>query len=86
MMKPTIHLNGTSRDELLRQLTTAGGALRKAIGALSDAAPHGRDYYPQGSSAITKATAEHVSRLSRLQSVYEELEALAEHVANVERG
>lgn len=52
MMIPTLHLNGTSRTELIKQLTDAGHALALAIDALGNASPHGRDYYPQGPDAF----------------------------------
>jgi hypothetical protein len=65
-MIPTVHLNGTSREELCLQLQRADDALLAAYEALSATAPHGRDYYPQGEDAIVKATAEHRSRLRRL--------------------
>jgi hypothetical protein len=42
---PVIHLNGTSKKELLRQVEEAGEALVKAIDALYNSAPNARDYY-----------------------------------------
>jgi hypothetical protein len=62
----------------------ASQKLREAIQAVSDAYPNGRDYYPQdvkepGSYHI--AVAEQQSRLERLTSVLQEMEALAESVA-----
>jgi hypothetical protein len=45
---PAIHLNGTSKKELLRQVEEAGEALVRAIDALYDMAPNGRDYYHTG--------------------------------------
>lgn len=80
MMTPTIHLNGTSKEELLRQLWGAQGDLGRAIESLSMAAPHGRDYYPQGQDAIGQATQEHLSRMSRLRSVQQELEAMLQEL------
>jgi len=73
MMIPTIHLNGTSKEELCEQIRNAGSALHDAIEALSKAAPHGRDYYPQGDDAFRKAQEEHNSRLYRLAAVQAEL-------------
>ena len=77
---PTIHSNGTSKKSLLRALDDAGSSINDALDALRAASPHGRDYYPQGSGAIQKATAEHRSRVERLTSVMKELEWLAEKV------
>ncbi len=80
MQIPTIHLNGTSRDSLREGLMTAYTAVRTAIDAVCDAAPHGRDYYVQGPDAYTKARAEHDSRLARLKSVQDEILAIWEGI------
>jgi hypothetical protein len=85
MMTPTIHLNGTSRDALLEQATDAGNAIRQAMKAVEDAEPNGRDYYPQGSDALSKAQKEHVARLVKLRSVYDEYAAIAEDIAGIHR-
>jgi hypothetical protein len=77
MMIPTLHLNGTSRAELIKQLTDASHALRIAIDALGDASPHGRDYYPQGPDAFRQAHDEHIARFGRLFDVKTEIDALA---------
>ena len=81
MMTPTIHLNGTSRDELMRQLIDAREALRTAIYQLCEAYPNGRDYYVQGPDALPQAMKEHESRVARLQSVHDELGDLAESIS-----
>ena len=78
MMIPTVHLNGTSREELVRQIERAYEHLDKAMDALAQAAPHGRDYYTQGMDAYQKAAAEHESRMARLHSVHKELEQIVE--------
>ena len=82
MMTPTLHINGTSRDELLDQLSVAGGKVMDAIEALTAAAPNGRDYYPQGPSALSRAQSEHDARIARLNTVLVELTDMAEAVAN----
>lgn len=82
MMVPTVHLNGTSKCELMRQVMGARIALHTAIDALQQACPNGRDYYVQGPDATSKAMTEHRSRLQRLQSVYDELGNLGEAVVD----
>jgi len=82
MIAPTIHMNGTGREALLDQVTDAASALYKALDALSEAAPNGRDYYPQGPAAFEQARTEHQSRADRLRSVLSELQALAETIAD----
>lgn len=44
IVTPTVHLGGTSRAELLRQLDEAIEAGRTFATALQAAEPHGRDY------------------------------------------
>jgi hypothetical protein len=43
-MQPVVNLNGTSREALIGQRLTLREALRQATKALSDMAPHLRDY------------------------------------------
>lgn len=80
MIKPTIHLNGSSPESLREGYRKAAEALYDAISALCEAGPHGRDYYLQSNTAIYEAVAEHASRVDRLKSVQDELVQLAEHV------
>ena len=44
---PTVHLNGTSRDMLLRGEMKVHDALNKLSEALGECEFHGRDYYVQ---------------------------------------
>jgi hypothetical protein len=81
-MAPTVHVNGTAYEVLLEQNLNAASTVRKAIEALRQAAPNGRDYYPQGPAAIRAAMKQHVQRVRRLQSVYDELERIAELIAD----
>lgn len=81
ILKPTIHLNGTAASVLLESYLEASDALRKAMEVLQDAAPNGRDYYPQGDAAIHQAGREHRARAEALKRVYNELQELALHVS-----
>lgn len=80
MMLPTIHLNGTSAEELYKQVDTAYDAIQLAYKRLREAAPNGRDYYPQGPREIYQAENEHFDRLKRLESIQDELEKIMEHL------
>lgn len=80
MKVPTIHLNGTSRDRLIEDLSEAYYALGKAMSALRVATPNGRDYYPQGPQAYGEALDEHLARLGKIEEVRKELEALIEGI------
>jgi len=44
--------------------------------------PNGRDYYPQGREALTRATGEHESRIWAVQNVKDQIDKLAELVAD----
>lgn len=82
MIVPSVHLNGTSGDELLEQATGAVQALSAALEAAATAAPNGRDYYPQGDAAFTEAKREHGDRICRLTELRDEYQALAEAIAD----
>jgi hypothetical protein len=73
MTPPTIHLNGTSKQDLMDELEHANHALGKAYAALKCCAPNGRDYYVQGPEALAKATDEHMDRLRRVDGVRAEI-------------
>ena len=79
---PTIHLNGTSRDELIRQYCDAAEAVRAAIQAVRNAQPNGRDYYPQGEGAIDDALRQHRRRMQDLEAIQRELTEIAEAIAD----
>lgn len=73
---PSVHANGTSKGALIQQLSDAWDALEAARTALRQAAPNGRDYYPQGPDAIEQATAQHLDRLRRIDGVQDELQEM----------
>jgi hypothetical protein len=91
MTKPTIHLNGTSREALSAGYKNAAVAIEDALNVLAvshpeGAAPHGRDYYPQGENAYRDARKEHEARLQKLRDVVAELVELYEHCESAGRG
>lgn len=77
MMTPTVHINGTSKQELSAQVEAAYRAVDDAMRALAAMSPNGRDYYVQGDGALARAEQEHASRMARLVSVKNELEEYA---------
>lgn len=81
MKIPTVHLNGTSREELVRQLEAAAHALDQACVALQDMQPNGRDYYPQGNDAIRQVCQEHAARQRKVADVRDEIRAIWEGIA-----
>ena len=86
LLIPTIHSNGTSRENLIEHYADAMAAMLVAIAAVQHAAPDGRDYYPQDAKevqgiAFQRAVLQHVDRIKRLQSVMTELDAIAHAIA-----
>jgi hypothetical protein len=80
MMLPRVHLNGTSKKELIEQYEQALDALYTACDKLHNAYPNARDYYPQYYNAIARAMDEHRSRMNRLSDVRRELEDILSHI------
>lgn len=75
---PTIHLNGTSRNELHRQWSEAWDAIQIAYEAIKQSGPNGRDYYLDGPQALSAAVGDHMRRLQRIQDVMDEFQLLIE--------
>jgi len=79
---PTIHLNGTSKADLLEGYLDVLTALREASDALRKAAPNGRDYYVQGPDAYTAAATDHTARLRKLEDIRKEIEQIATAISD----
>lgn len=79
MIKPTIHLNGTSREALHEGYRVAYDAVSDALAAVRRTHPNGRDYYPQDKANLITALAEHYRREGVLEKVLAELEELCLH-------
>ena len=77
---PSIHMNGTSRGDLLEGYRAAFLAVRDASEAIAKAAPHLRDYYPQGDNAGRLAIEQHRARLQKLAEIESELETIGMHI------
>jgi hypothetical protein len=73
---PTIHLNGSGRENLTENLEDAYEALDDAYKALRYTAPNGRDYYPQGAGVLERAAEEHMARLRKIHDVMAEIETV----------
>jgi hypothetical protein len=82
MILPTIHMNGTAASDLLEGYIDCGHSLRHAIKNFENASPNGRDYYVQGPDALWTAQREHAARIAKLAEVLQDINTLAEHVAN----
>jgi hypothetical protein len=84
MIMPSVHFNGTSREQLLETYERAVKAVHTAHQALVSAYPNGRDYYPQGAIVIYTAVDEHLHRVELLKSVKHELEQIIQHITEAE--
>ena len=80
MIKPTIHLNGTSPERLFEGYHAAYHAVNVAIEALANVEFHSRDYYPQDNKAFELARAQRVEQFTKLREVRDELWSVAEYV------
>lgn len=86
MMVPRVHLNGDTKDTLLRELRDAHDAVDAAIKKVQEITIHGRNYYPISQHAYTKARHEQDVRLRRLNDTLEELRYLWIFVSTGESG
>jgi len=82
MTLPTVHLNGTSAQALYDQAEAAYNALQQAMSLMQQAAPNGRDYYPQEAGAHYRAQDEHFDRLRRVQGLMAEYEEFLGHLSS----
>lgn len=80
MKVPTVHMNGTSAEELTRQYLDAVAALDAAIVGMTRAYPNGRDYYTQGPKAFSEAAAEFMDRAKRVDAVRREFIDIADAI------
>jgi hypothetical protein len=81
IMVPMVHLNGTSKKELVSQYDNAIQALETALDVVLKSAPNGRDYYPKGLNAYEVAREQHYERISRINDVINELTSIVEEIA-----
>ena len=77
---PRVHLNGTSRDELVAQQRAVYDAADALLAALRQATPNGRDYYPLGDDAFRRAREEHRSRLWQAGRIKDEASHIAQAI------
>lgn len=73
---PTVHLNGDTREELVKQNMAVYRAAGKLLEALGEAGPNGRNFYVQGPQAMKHATDEHVARLAAVEKIQREMEEI----------
>jgi hypothetical protein len=79
---PTIHLNGTSADNLFEEYRAVRKAVNAARELLVAATCNQRDFYPQGSDTWQQARIERDEALRMLQRVSEYAEAWEERASD----
>jgi hypothetical protein len=80
MIYPTIHLNGTSKKQLLEEYSDACAALHKAIFKMERLTVHDRDYYPQGPEIGERARKEMRERIKAVLAIRLSLMAIMSHI------
>lgn len=79
---PAVHLNGTSRETLLREYSEALQAVIEAENKLLDVTCHGRDYYVYAGSAFYRAQAHRRTMLLKFQDLRHYLQAHVDHLTS----
>lgn len=79
---PTIHLNGTGRDTLLAEYRDAYRALNAARDAFCATTCNGRDFYPQGPDAYSRARTERDMMLQHFDALKLYLEKHLVHLGH----
>ena len=77
LIVPSVNLNGTSKEALLKEYVNAMNAVEKAIEMLAQVTVHGRDYWPQGGNVIHLAMHQRSAQFTHLRAVHAELESIA---------
>ena len=72
MIKPTININGTSKDDLINPRRDAISALSDIIETLKLVTPNGRDY-PRDPIQCVADRDKHFARINQLRDIQKEL-------------
>lgn len=85
---PQLNINGTSKKALMEYWSEAGDKLREAIEALNKQSDllNGRDFVPQGGDNWRKARTEHMERMKKLDSVYQDIQSILENINDQKGG
>ena len=78
---PMVHMNGTSRGELIEQYQNASVALYEALQMLNRASPNARDYYPMSPEAFDIARRQARARYERVNGALTEINYILEYLA-----
>ena len=80
VIAPSVHLNGTSKKELVEQLRSSVSILESAIEVMKEASPHMRDYYVQkdGDAIFQIARDNHYNRIAKVEAIIQEYHEIYE--------
>lgn len=73
---PVPNINGTSKDELIRQQKAVVKAARALVEALREAAPNGRDYQTVEAERFDAARDQWTARMNAAERILKEAELL----------
>lgn len=82
---PQIHNNGTSKEDLLNNLSNAYTSLQESLGKLNKTGPHPRDYYVKQYDDYNAAKVQYRNRCNKINEVMKELELIAIAIQTNER-
>jgi hypothetical protein len=77
---PTVHLNGTSKDELVGQLRRAIITATALKEFMQEGMPHPRDYYVQGEGIDIRARMHQKVRILKVETIIDDLEAILQGI------
>lgn len=84
MIKPTIHINGSDKKEMVALNLNAVDKIWEAISECERCYPNARDYYPQGNGAYPQAKKEFEEQLAKLTEVRQYFYSMVEYLEDLE--
>jgi hypothetical protein len=86
LIMPTVNLNGTSVEDLVRQQLHVMLALGKALEEMGKAMPHGRDYLPSPLDGERKDSQAREAWRERIQMVKDLMDEVSKHAFHIHHG
>jgi len=81
---PTVHLNGTSKDDLLGQLRRGIICATALKEFLQESMPHDRDFYVQGEGLSIRARMQQKVRVLKVETIIDDLTAIYQAIERQE--
>lgn len=77
---PVVHLNGDTKETLLRGYEESYHVLNQALEVMRMMAPNGRNYYPLGNAAYGEAADQYREMCKRIHDTQVEIHAIMEGI------